>query len=321
MAVYTHIQEEDLRACLARFSVGELLSFEGIPEGVENTNYLLNTTAGKFVLTLFEKRVSLDELPFYVSFMEHLKKQGIPCPAIAMDRSGRYILSLGGKHGIISSFLDGRWPRVVLPADCGEAGMVLAKMHVGSKGFKLKRRNAMALPAWKSLIHASQSDAEKLESGLFSFLDQELDYLDRNWPKYLPRGVVHADFFPDNVLFDRGILTGVIDFFFSCTEAFAYDLMLAFNPWCFDAQGNLDLKKSAEFLNRYQKIRPLTRGEAKALPFFGRAAATRIIATRLYDWFNPAEGALVRTKDPMEHVRILRFHQQISSAEAYGLPA
>jgi len=318
MAVYTRIDEKDLNAKLAAFDIGALESFDGIAEGIENSNYLLKTGKGRFVLTLFEKRVNPEELPFYLDYMRHLSRQGIPCPAVAADRAGGQVFSLSGKPAIISSFLDGAWPREITPAHCAALGAMIARMHLAAQDYKNKRHNDLGLPAWKSLIHACAREADTLESGLFDALEKEMDYLRAEKPRTMPSGVVHADIFPDNVFFKNGKISGIIDFYFSCWDFFIYDLMLALNPWCFSKDGVLDREKSAALLSAYHAVRPLSAAEIRHLPMMGRAAAMRIIATRLYDWFNPVEGALVTPKDPMEHVRILRAHQAIGDAAAYG---
>jgi homoserine kinase type II len=318
MAVYTQITADDLTEVLTRFDVGALVSFKGIAEGVENTNYDVETSTGRYILTLVEKRASGEELPFYVGFMNHLRMKGIPCPAVIAQRDGGEVFTLHGRPALLTEFLDGAWPREITPNHCQAIGELLGAMHKAGRDFTMKRKNAMSLPAWNSLVHACAERADEVEKGLFDFLDAELLYLEKNWPKYLPRGAVHADLFPDNVFFKGDEVSGVIDFYFSCTDSLAYDLMLTLNPWCFDWKGELDKEKSRALLETYHRTRPLTKNEIKALPFFGRAAAMRIVATRLYDWLNPVEGALVRAKDPMEHVKILRFHQKASSAADYG---
>lgn len=318
MAVYTHITEDDLKTHLTRFDLGELLSFEGISEGVENTNYKLETTAGRFILTLFEKRADAEELPFYITFMEFAREQGVPAPLAAPAKSGEKIVALNGKPSVITTFLEGVWSKEPTVAQCAALGEMLAKLHAAGRKFSLRRKNTMALFAWKSLILACLEGADRIGNNLGDTLQGELDFLEKNWPKYLQKGAVHADLFPDNVFFLGDEISGVIDFYFSCTDAFAYDLMLTLNAWCFDRHGAFFQDKAAALLKAYHAKRPLPPLEVKSLSFFGRAAAVRIIATRLYDWLNPVEGALVKPKDPLEHVRILKFHQAVKSAADYG---
>ena len=319
MAVYTHIDEMALKPLIVRYDIGELVSFKGIPQGVDNTNYFVETSKGKYILTIFEKRILIDELPFYIGFMQHLQKKGIPCPTVIETRDGKSITTIADKAAIVATFLDGDWPRSVSEHHCLTLGTTLGHMHKAVKDFPMKRRNSMSLPAWRALVSACRGEADTVEAGLSDFLDKEIDFLEKAWPKYLPRGAVHADLFTDNVFFNGERLSGIIDVYFACTEYFSYDVMLTLNSWCFDAQGKLDRVKSAALLAQYQKGRAFTKAEARALPIFGRGAAMRIIATRLYDWLNPAPGAVIKAKDPMEHIRILRFHQQAKGPEDYGL--
>jgi homoserine kinase type II len=318
MAVYTHIDKTTLDDFLSKFDIGPSLSYQGITEGVENSNYVFETRQGKFILTIFEKRVNAEELPFYIGFMEHLQKSGIPCPAVIRNKAGKFSGSIQNKPAIIASFLPGVWPKEITAQHCRAVGRVLAGMHEAAAGFTMKRHNALALPGWRSLIHACRDQADTLEKGLFAFLDAELNYLEKKAPKNMPKGAVHADLFPDNVFFEGDNLSGVIDFYFACTEVFVYDLMLVVNPWCFDKKGNFDREKYETLMKSYTSLRPLSKREITSLPYYGRAAAMRIIATRLYDWLNPVDGALIKPKDPMEHVRILRYHQNICTGEEYG---
>lgn len=319
MAVYTHIDEARLKELLTKYDIGELVSYKGIAEGVENTNYFVETDRARFVLTIFEKRVAPEDLPFYIDFMRHLKKKGVPCPDILLTRDNRTISVIENKPAVIATFLDGEWPKQVLQHHCLTLGTTVGHMHKAVKDFTMKRRNTLSLPAWRALISACQDKADTVEKGLYASLKAEIDFLEKAWPKYLPRGAVHADLFVDNVFFNGERLSGVIDFYFACTEYFSYDLMLTVNSWCFDRLGTFDKDKTAAILGQYNKVRPFTKSELRALPIFGRGAAMRIIATRLYDWLNPVPGAVVKAKDPMEHVRILRFHQSVTSAADYGL--
>lgn len=321
MAVFTIIPQEALVTHLQQFDIGSLLSYDGISEGVENTNYVVRTTAGKFILTLFEGRVSLDDLPYYIGFMEYLSQRGIPAPSVITSKHGQKITPLLGKPSAITTFLEGAWPRVITAAHTDAIGAQLAEMHRQSVGFQTVRKNTLWLNEWQRLIDACGAKANTIESGLADFLEQELHYLEKNIPVpgTLPTGAVHADLFPDNVFFNEGKLSGVIDFYFSCQESFIYDLMIVLNAWCFDGKGMLDKEKSSALLRAYQSVRTLTEKEVQALPLFGRAAAIRIIATRLYDLLYPKPGGAVVAKNPLEHVYILRFHQRISSVKEYGL--
>lgn len=323
MAVFTIIPKDVLIDHLTLFNIGTLVSFAGINEGVENTNYMVETTKGKFILTLFEGRVSIGDLPYYIEFMEYLNKRGIPAPGVIAAKSGGKIVPLMSKPSAITTFLPGAWPRTITPERAAAGGMLMADMHLKTDGFPLMRTNTLTLNEWRQLIVSCGPRADGVEAGLAAFLQDELAYLAQHMPKpgSLPSGAVHADMFPDNVFFDGDRLSGVIDFYFACQEAFVYDLMLVINSWCFDAAGNLDTQKSSALLKAYHAHRPLSEQERAALPIMGRAAAMRIIATRLFDLLNPKPGGVVTAKSPLEHVRILRFHQRASSALEYGVEA
>jgi homoserine kinase type II len=310
MAVYTHISAEDLKHYLTLFNIGTLVSFTGISDGVENTNYLLVTSHGKYILTLFEKRVSVEDLPFCLSFMDHLYDRDIPCPRIILDKDEKRIVPFKGKPATIITFLEGRWPKRTENFHAEAVGKTLAHMHLGAREFNMHRDNPMSLPVWRTLIDSCGNKLETLEPGLLAFLKKELNWQQDHWPKNLPAGAIHADLFPDNVFFEEERLSGIIDFYFSCNDIFVYDLMLTMNAWCFDISGHLNPEKSSGLLSAYKKERPLNTQERTSLAFFGRAAAMRIIATRLYDWFHPIPDAMVTPKDPLEYVRILKFYQK-----------
>ena len=303
MAVFTQIPEDVVVELLKKFDIGGFISYDGILSGVENTNYKLSTDSGDFILTIFEKRTKAEDLPFFIAFMKHLHGKSISCPDVIAASSGKEIISVKGKPGIITNFLQGQSASRIEDFHVTAIGGLLASLHHAAASFKVQRENAMSLPAWKSLINACAGKTE-----LLPLLQKELAYLETNWPQNLPSGAIHADLFPDNVFFTGKNLTGIIDFYFACTDAFAYDLMLTLNAWCFEPTG-LNREKTALLLDSYQKERPLTEAEKKSLTFFGRAAALRIIATRLYDQLHPAAGAVITPKNPQEYVRILAFYQ------------
>ncbi len=302
MAVFTHITQEQAAEHLAAFDIGAVTALEPISAGVENTNYKLATSAGNYILTLVEKRTRAEDLPFIVAFMAHLQKRDIPCPAVIADKTGRAIVPLAGRPAVITDFLAGAAAKELTPAHAGAAGALLAKMHNAAADFKPRRENPVALPAWKKLI------GDCAAAPVFAELQEELAFLANNRPWGLPAGAVHADLFPDNAFFQEEKISGVFDFYFSCTDAFAYDFMATLDAWCFD-NGVFAPARARAFAAAYQALRPLSGEEKKSLPYFGRAAALRIVATRLYDQLHPAHGAHIAPHDPYEHVRILQFHQ------------
>jgi homoserine kinase type II len=320
MAVYTDVAAEELAEFLSGYDIGELLSYKGIAEGVENSNFLLHTTSGYFILTLYEKRVAKGDLPFFLALMAHLAVHGITCPQPVKNRRGEALAMLAGRPAAIITFLEGIWPRKPNTAHCAGVGQVLAKMHLAGRDFGMSRANALSVSGWRPLFDAAASHADELQHGLRDFISAELDALESGiWPEHLPNGVIHADLFPDNVFFLGEKLSGVIDFTFACDDILAYDIAITLNAWCFETDHSFNVTKARAFLNAYGRERKLSEAEQDALPLLARGAALRILLTRLVDWFNVPPGALVRPKDPLEYVRKLRFQQGVKSIRDYGV--
>jgi homoserine kinase, Neisseria type len=321
LAVYTDITEDDLRDFLTQYDVGELTSYKGIAEGVENSNFLLHTTREPLILTLYEKRVEKADLPFFLGLMQHLSARGLSCPLPLPRKDGALLGELSGRPAALISFLEGMWLRKPEARHCREVGKALARMHLAGEGFELKRPNALSLEGWKSLWQKSAARADEVEPGLQDEIGAELDFLDEHWPQDLPAGVIHADLFQDNVFFLGDELSGLIDFYFACNDMFAYDVSICLNAWCFEKDGAYNLTKGMALLEGYDAIRPLSSQERQALPVLCRGSALRFFLTRLYDWLTTPEGALVVKKDPLEYLRKLRFHRSIASSLEYGLKA
>ena len=320
MAVYTEVPDDELAAFLASYDVGELLSYKGIAEGVENSNFLLHTSAGYFILTLYEKRVAKSELPFFLSLMTHLASRGIICPQPLKNRSGGALSALAGRPAVIINFLEGIWPRKPNAAHCAGVGQALAKMHLAGRDFPMSRANALSVSGWRPLFDAAASRADRLQHGLRAFLEAELDYLEGGvWPKNLPQGVIHADLFPDNVFFLDEKVSGIIDFTFACNDTLAYDVAICLNAWCFESDCSFNVTKARAFLGAYRRERELSAAEQDALPLLARGAALRFLLTRLVDSLDVPPGALVRPKDPLEYARKLRFQQGVASLRDYGV--
>jgi homoserine kinase type II len=320
MAVYTDVAADELAEFLSAYDIGELLSYKGIAEGVENSNFLLHTTSGYFILTLYEKRVAKGDLPFFLALMAHLAVHGITCPQPVKNRRGEALAMLAGRPAAIITFLEGIWPRKPNVAHCAGVGQVLAKMHLAGRDFPMSRANALSVSGWRPLFDAAASRADELQHGLRDFISAELDHLESGiWPEHLPKGVIHADLFPDNVFFLGEKLSGVIDFTFACNDTLAYDIAITLNAWCFEADHSFNVTKARAFIGAYGRERKLSDAEQDALPLLARGAAMRILLTRLVDWFNVPPGALVRPKDPLEYVRKLRFQQSVNSIRDYGV--
>jgi len=319
MAVYTEVSDEDLLTFVAGYDIGEALSCKGIAEGVENSNFQLNTSSGTYILTLYEKRVNPDDLPFFLGLMDHLAAAGIPCPEPVRARDGKVLRELSGRPAAIISFLAGMWPRRITPEHCTGVGRGLAEFHLAGSDFGMGRNNDLSVQSWRGLLGRSIDRADEVKVGLGRDLEAELARLEADWPDDLPTGVIHADLFPDNVFFRSGHLSGIIDFYFACTDAYAYDIAICLNAWCFEPDGSFNITKARRLLGSYRKTRDLSEKELEALPLLARGAAMRFLLTRLYDWLNTPIDALVTRKDPLEYWRKLRFHGRVEGPEAYGL--
>jgi homoserine kinase type II len=319
MAVYTEVTDEALADFLAGYDIGTMVAFRGIAEGVENSNFSLRTTAGDFILTLYEKRVDPDDLPWFLGLMEHLALHGLVCPQPVHGSDGVALRHLCGKHAAITTFLLGVWPRRVRPAHCGPVGTALAKLHLAGAGYAPKRDNALGPRSWTPLLDRCRARADEVQAGLVLELDRTLEGILSAWPFGLPLGHIHADMFPDNVFFLDDKLSGVIDFYFAATDLLAYDVAVCLNAWCFEPDFSFNVTKSRTLLAGYQAVRPLSAAEQAALPVLCQGAAIRFLLTRLYDWLNTPAGAMVTRKDPVEYLRRLRFHMSATDGRAYGL--
>lgn len=321
MAVYTEVSDEDLAAFAAAYDFGDIVSCKGIAEGVENSNYMLQTVAGPFILTLYEKRVNPQDLPFFLGLMEHLARSGVQCPVPLKGKDGQALRTLCGRPAAVISFLSGMWPRRISAEHCSELGKALAGLHRAGQSYGVRRANSLSLAGWRELFGRTAPEAaENIEKGLSTLISGELNALARAWPAEgsLPSGIIHADLFPDNVFFQGGKCSGLIDFYFACNDVLAYDIAICLNAWCFEPDGAFNVTKANRLLASYQAVRPLTADEKRALPLLARGAAMRFLLTRLYDWVNTPPGAMVKVKDPREYLHKLNFHRGVQDIAAYG---
>ncbi|MBK8198834.1 MAG: homoserine kinase [Acidobacteria bacterium] len=327
MAVYTQVSDEALTEFLSAYDLGAALSFKGIAEGVENSNYYLETEKGRFILTLFEKRVNAAELPYFIGLKQHLAAKGYPCPEPVMGRDGEALRTLEGRPAVIITFLEGLSPRRPNVRQCRALGEGLAQMHLALADFAMVRENSLGPKAWSRLWEGRSEDAEALQAGLAATVDDAFAVIRkaRAFSSTLPRGTIHADLFPDNAFFLGDSFSGAIDFYFACTDALAYDLAVCLNAWAFD-EGNAsdasrleyNFSKGAALIAGYQSVRPLGDDERSALPALCLGAAMRFFLTRLVDWTSTPAGALVRPKNPLEYAARLAFHLRMDRAEGYG---
>jgi homoserine kinase type II len=319
MAVYTEVNEAELASFLADYDLGQVLALKGIAEGVENSNFILHVESGYFILTLYEKRVDEKDLPFFLGLMEHLAGHGLTCPQPVRDRHGRALGRIAGRPAAIVTFLEGMWDNRPSVRRCAAVGEALGKLHRAGAGFALSRANALGIEAWPALFAEAHARADEIQPGLAGEIEKELAFLAGKWPRDLPRGVIHADLFPDNVLFVGDELSGLIDFYFACTDEFAYDVAICINAWCFEPDGSFNIGKGLAFFSAYEEVRKFSAAEIEALPILARGASLRFALTRLVDWLNVPADALVHPKNPLEYFGKLRFHQQINNARELGL--
>lgn len=321
MAVYTRITDDALGDFVARYDIGGVESCTGIAQGVENSNYMLRTERGNFILTLYEKRVRVKDLPFYLGLMTHLADQGFPCPVPISDRAGGTLQTLAGRPAAIVSFLDGRGADCdeLTPKRCAAIGTICARLHRDAARFDLHRPNDLTLPHWRNLFDPVTSEADSLRPGLSGWIEDELSFLEARWPDALPTGIVHADLFPDNAFFKGTTLTGVIDFYFACNDFLIWDLAVCLNAWCFDSDSVFRADNAASLLQGYQETRPLSPAERDILPVLARGAALRFLLTRLHDWFHTPDDALATRKNPLELVPLIEFHRSVSDSTTYGV--
>ena len=320
MAVYTQVSDKALAAFLADYDIGEPRALKGIAEGVENSNFYLETTQDRYILTLFEKRANPEDLPWFVALTEHLASKGFPCASPIKARDGVALRTLEGKPALIVEFLTGISPRQPNIAQCRAFGEALANMHTALQDFTAPRENDLGPAGWTELWAGRAKDADALEARLSGAIDDDMALITEHWPAQdaLPRGAIHADLFPDNTFFIGDTFTGAFDFYFACTDFLAYDLAICLNAWGFESGAEYNFSKGAALIAGYQSVRPLGAAELSALPLLCRGAALRFFLTRLVDWYNTPADALVKPHDPLAFAARLSFHRQTESAEGYG---
>lgn len=326
MAVYTRVGDADLATFLQNYELDACLSFKEIVEGVENSNFLLETVSGRFILTIFEKRVARDDLPWFMGLMAHLNARGVPCPLPVQGKDGRILHMLLGKAAVVTTFLSGRSAVELTESHCHKAGRCLAQLHQAARNYPPHRPNAFGPSSWRALYDTACKAATSLDAmqvtpeieDLIVTASETLPIIISQWPHYdtLPSGHIHADFFPDNVFFGgESELTGVIDFYFACSDFLAYDLAIALNAWCFTDDDRIEPAFFHAMIAGYQSVRPLDAAEKASLPLLAQGAALRFMLTRLYDWISTPQGALVTKKDPAAFMRRLVSWQKNSALE------
>jgi homoserine kinase type II len=309
MAVYTHVPAEEMAALLARYGLGGLRSAKGIAEGVENSNYLVEADGGRFILTLYEKRVDAGDLPFFLALLDHLADHGLPVPRALKDRQGVQVQTVAGRPACLIEFLEGVSLSHPTPAQARATGEALGRMHAALADFTPERPNSLGLAGWAELAARCGDAVDTIAPGLSARIAEEVAFLDAHWPTDLPQSVIHADLFPDNVLMLGDAVTGVIDFYFACTETRAWDLAVTHSAWAFSGDGSdYHAEIGDALIAGYEASFGLSDAERAALPVLARGSALRFTLTRAWDWLNTPADAMVTRKDPLAYLRRLDFY-------------
>ena len=320
MAVYTKLSEKQLVDFFSKYNLGKLLNYKGIEEGIENTNYFIQTEKGKFILTLYEKRVEQKDLPFFIGLMRNLYDEKFPSPEPLINKNGNYISEVNGKKAAVVSFLEGKAKNVLNPNHCYQVGVHTAKLHLITKKLKGKRENKLSINSWRNIYNKVKKDCSKIHPNLIDVVEKNLDLIERKWPTNIPKGIIHADLFPDNIFFKDNKLSGIIDYYFSCNDFYAFEIAICLNALCFEGKNenlSFNVTKAQKFIDGYSSIRKLAEEEKSSLKILCQGAAVRFLLTRVFDFLNLTEGAIVKIKDPVEYLKRLEFHEGVKNYNDY----
>jgi len=320
MAVYTKLSEDQLKEFFLNYDLGKILNYKEIKDGIENTNYFIQAEKGKYILTLYEKRVDEKDLPFFIGLMRNLYDEKFLSPNPIINKNGSYISEILKKKAAVVSFLDGAAKKILNPNNCYEVGVNSAKLHLITKKLTQKRENKLSIKSWREIYNNVKNDCSKIHPNLSSILEKNLDEIEKNWPKNIPSGIIHADLFPDNIFFKNDKLSGIIDYYFSCHDSYAFEIAICLNALCFEGQNqnlSFNVTKAKKFIEGYSSIRKLDATEKKSLKVLCQGAAIRFLLTRVFDYLNLTEGAIVAVKDPIEYLKRLEFHDSVKNYEEY----
>ena len=320
MAVYTKLSETSLNEFFSKYNVGKIRKYEEIKEGIENTNYFIKTEKGKFILTLYEKRVDEKDLPFFISLMKNLYDKKFLSPEPIINKNGSYISEIYNKKAAVVSFLEGEAKKILNPSDCYEVGIYTAKLHSITKNLVSKRKNKLSVTSWREIYNKVKKDCSKIHPNLSTVIEKNLNEIEMDWPKDIPSGIIHADLFPDNIFFNKNKLSGIIDFYFSCNDYYAFEIAICLNALCFEGKNenlSFNVTKAKKFIDGYSSVRNLTDDEKKSLKVLCKGAAIRFLLTRVFDYLNLIEGAIVKIKDPLEYLKRLEFHESVKNYNDY----
>tara|TARA_Y100000590_G_scaffold68746_1_gene74941 strand:+ start:309 stop:1277 length:969 start_codon:yes stop_codon:yes gene_type:complete len=320
MAVYTKLSKIELKEFFLKYNLGELLNYSEIKEGIENTNYLIKTEKGKFILTLYEKRVDEKDLPFFISLMRNLFDKDFPSPEPIINKNGSYISEIANKKAAVVSFLDGQAKKILNPNECYEVGIKTAKLHLITKNLTGERKNKLSINSWRKIYEKVKNDCSKIHHNLPKIIEKNLDEIEKNWPKNIPSGIIHADLFPDNIFFKNNKVSGIIDFYFSCNDYYAFEIAICLNALCFEGKNenlSFNVTKAKKFIDGYSSVRKVSEDEKSSLKVLCQGAAIRFLLTRVFDYLNLTEGAIVKIKDPVEYLKRLEFHDGVKNYQDY----
>jgi len=320
MAVYTKFSRNNIEEILSNYSIGKLNSYEGIQEGIENTNYFLLVDNKKYILTIYEKRVKEKDLPFFSDLMTGLDKENFKCPVPIKNKNNKTVSSYKNKSLMIVSFLEGKAKKILSPDNCKSLGQEVARMHLITKKFKIQRQNDLSIESWRKIFEQVKDKCINIHKDLPKLIESNLTDVEKNWPKDLPKGIIHADLFSDNIFFKDDKFNGIIDFYFSCNDFYALEIAICFNALCFDGSKNnlsFNVTKARNFMSGYSQLRKLSDREKESIKVMSQGSALRFLLTRVFDVINTVEGAIVKVKDPMEYLVRLEFHKNSKNFEDY----
>jgi homoserine kinase type II len=317
MAVYTKLEHQEVRQFLEQYNINNFKDYKGITEGVENTNYLIKTSEQDYILTIYEKRVDENDLPFFIKLLSYLSENKFPCPKPIANKNNEKINRIKNKNAALVTFLNGQSKNKITSEECFEIGKITAQLHEITKKFDINRKNNLSIENWDSIFEKTIKQKIDLDESIIKKTKNYLNFLKDKWPKNLPQGIIHADLFPDNIFFTNNKVSGIIDFYFACNDFFAYEIAICINSLCFDNNSTFNMTKAKNLIDGYTSIRTLREDEKKYLPILSMGAAMRFFLTRLYDFYHTDNKADVKIKDPFEYLKKIEFHSTIKNFNEY----
>ncbi|MEY2910242.1 MAG: Homoserine kinase [Pseudomonadota bacterium] len=317
MAVYTKLEHQEVRQFLEQYNINNFKDYKGITEGVENTNYLIKTSEQDYILTIYEKRVDENDLPFFIKLLSYLSENKFPCPKPIANKNNEKINRIKNKNAALVTFLNGQSKNKITSEECFEIGKITAQLHEITKKFNINRKYNLSIENWESIFEKTIKQKIDLDESIIKKTKNYLNFLKDKWPKNLPQGIIHADLFPDNIFFTNNKVSGIIDFYFACNDFFAYEIAICINSLCFDNNSTFNMTKAKNLIDGYTSIRTLSEDEKKYLPILSMGAAMRFFLTRLYDFYHTDNKADVKIKDPFEYLKKIEFHSTIKNFNEY----